>query len=61
MNYHGDVTASIAEWIESGVPMGPNYLGEYMWPVSATYDADADRTHVEFDLRPPESRGTPDA
>lgn len=53
MNYRGDCTAGIAEQIESGAPMGPNYLGEHMWPVDVVYNPDTDTTHVGFTLIPP--------
>lgn len=53
-NYKGDVTASIERDIEEGRPFGPNYMGELMWPVSATYDATVDKTRVGFALQAPE-------
>lgn len=53
-NYPGDVTAGIAADIESGRPFGPNYMGELMWPVNASYDAVTDATRVGFSLMPPE-------
>lgn len=53
MNYRGDQTATIADQIAAGSPMGPNYLGEHVWPTGATYDADRDRTVVTFSLVPP--------
>lgn len=52
-NYPGDVTVAIAADIESGRPFGPNYMGELMWPVSAEYNAAADRTRVGFSLQAP--------
>lgn len=54
MHYRGDAVAGIEARIASGIPMGPNLLGERMWPTSATYDAETDRTTVEFTLEPPE-------
>ena len=54
-NYRGDVTAGIQRAIDSERPMGPNYIGELMWPVEATYDAKTDSTHVGFSLIPPDS------
>lgn len=52
-NYPGDVTAGIAADIASGFPHGPNYMGELMWPVDATYSPDQDKTRVGFSfLRP---------
>jgi hypothetical protein len=53
MNYPGDVTAAIAADIESGRAMGPNYLGEHMWPVDAVFDPEKNATHVGFSLIPP--------
>lgn len=53
VNYRGDVTASIERDIASGRPFGPNYMGELMWPVEATYDSAADRTRVGFSLQAP--------
>jgi hypothetical protein len=49
-NYPGNVTAAIARDIESGRPFGPSYMGEQMWPVTATYDPETDRTRVGFSL-----------
>lgn len=46
INYPGNVTAGIARDIATGIPYGPNYMGELMWPVDATYDPDTDRTRV---------------
>jgi hypothetical protein len=34
-------------------PMGPNYMGEPMWPVTADYDAETNRTRVGFSLVSP--------
>lgn len=53
-NYRGDVTAAIERDIDSGVPKGPTTLGEPMWPVTAEYDAAADRTRVGFTYLAPE-------
>lgn len=53
MNYSGDQRHAIEEQIASGVPMGPNYLGEHMWPVDVVYDAETDVSHVGFSLIPP--------
>lgn len=37
--------------------MGPNYMGELMWPVTAQYLPDQDVTRVGFSLiRPTEGR-----
>ncbi len=33
--------------------MGPNYMGELMWPVTAEYDAETNTTRVGFSLIPP--------
>jgi hypothetical protein len=57
MNYRGDVLAGITADIDSGRPMGPNHMGELMWPVSAVYDAETDRTRVGFSLVPPPQNG----
>jgi hypothetical protein len=40
LNYSGRVE------INPLVPMGPNTLGEWLWPVAAEYDAKKDRTRV---------------
>jgi hypothetical protein len=40
LNYNGRVS------INPGRPMGPNTLGEYLWPVTAQYDEATDRTCV---------------
>lgn len=32
---------------------GPNYMGELMWPVTAEYDAETDKTRVGFSLQAP--------
>lgn len=40
LNYPGDRTA-----IDHDTPLGPNLLGELLWPVEATYDV-TDRTRV---------------
>lgn len=47
-NYRGDCRGILAER-----PKGPNCMGELLWPVTATYDAETDRTHVGFSLQPP--------
>lgn len=52
-NYDADVTRDIARRIEQHQPSGPNYLGEFMWPVEATFDAEAGRTRVGYSLLPP--------
>lgn len=39
-------------------PMGPNYMGEHMWPVTADYDPETNRTRVGFSLIQPDP--TPD-
>lgn len=53
-NYHRDVTAAIRRQIENGQPMGPNYMGELMWPVTSTYDPSTGVTRVGFTLIPPQ-------
>lgn len=40
LNYRGKVE------INPLVPMGPNTIGELLWPVVAEYDASTDRTRV---------------
>jgi hypothetical protein len=52
-SYPGDVTESIGRDIADGRPFGPNYMGELMWPVDASYDAEANRTRVGFSLQGP--------
>lgn len=52
-NYHRDVTNDIARHITEGTAMGPNDLGEYMWPVEAICDPDTGVTRVGFTLIPP--------
>lgn len=51
--YRRDVRVGIQRAIDSGQPMGPNYMGELMWPVEATYDPKTDSTRVGFTLVPP--------
>ena len=53
--YPGDVAAAIARDIQSGVPKGPTTLGEPLWPVTATYDGQTDRTRVGWSYIPPQS------
>jgi len=48
MNYNGDVTESINSLIESGESLGPDYYGNKLWPVKATYHEIPDITVVEF-------------
>lgn len=57
MTYPNDVTRAIADAIASDQPqpMGPNYIGEWMWPVSAEYDAELNVTRVGFSLIAPEA------
>lgn len=47
-NYRGDARNILTEG-----PKGPNYMGEFMWPVTAEYDAEAGTTRVGFSLLPP--------
>lgn len=47
-NYPGDVTAAVAELIDNETPMGPNTIGEWLWPVSASFDPALKRTRVGF-------------
>lgn len=46
-NYPGDQTAN------TRTTMGPNTLGEYLYQVSATYDAGTDKTRLGFSYMPP--------
>ena len=48
VNYPGDVTAAVVELIDDGTPMGPNTIGEWLWPVSASFDPALKRTRVGF-------------
>jgi len=52
-NYGRDVTVAIGRLIDSGQPMGPNYMGELMWPVVAMYDPTLGSTRVGFTLVQP--------
>jgi hypothetical protein len=36
--------------------MGPNMLGEWLWPVYAEYDPVSDRTRLGLALQPPPRR-----
>lgn len=53
-NYRGDCVATWQRHIEAGNAFGPNYMGELMWPVSASHDPEADLTRVGFSLLAPE-------
>jgi hypothetical protein len=46
--YPGDCRGILLEG-----PKGPNYMGEYMWPVTAVIDHNANTTRVGFSLVPP--------
>lgn len=48
LNYPGDRTR-----IDHGTPLGPNTLGEWLWPVEAAYDPVTDRTRVGLSYIPP--------
>jgi len=51
-NYSGNVVPFVAaRHLE---PMGPNYMGELMWPVEAVFDRGSGRTRVGFSLQAPE-------
>lgn len=52
LNYRGDHRSRVG-----GDPMGPNAFGEWLWPVEAEYDAEANRTRVGFTLIPPPREG----
>lgn len=41
--------------IDRTKPMGPNTLGEALWPVEATYDAEENETRVGFSYVAPET------
>jgi hypothetical protein len=40
LNYSGRVE------IDPATPMGPNTIGEWLWPVVVEYDAETDRSRV---------------
>lgn len=48
-NYPGDVTANVL----SEGPKGPNTFGELLYPVSAEYDPEVDKTRVGFSYQAP--------
>jgi hypothetical protein len=52
-NYSGKAYPALCRDITAGLPMGPNYMGELMWPVQAIYDPETDTTRVGFSLVPP--------
>lgn len=47
-NFRGDQRQILGEGAK-----GPSYTGEYLWPVTAEYDPETDRTRVGFSLIPP--------
>lgn len=51
-NYQRDVTADIQRHITEGTALGPNHMGEYMWPVTAVFDPATGVTRVGFTLIP---------
>lgn len=52
LNYNGDVR-NVLERGER--PMGPSYMGEWWFPLTAEYDPETNKTHVGFTLQmPPE-------
>lgn len=55
MTYPGNCVAGIEARIATSEPMGPNYLGEPMWPVDAVYDSKTDTTSVGFSLVAPKA------
>ena len=59
LHYPGNVVPGIADAAATGRPYGPNYNGEAMYPVTATFDAEANRTTVGFSLIPPAPKETP--
>lgn len=48
--YNGDCRGILNEG-----PKGPNDMGELMWPVTAEYDAETNKTRVGFSLIAPEA------
>src|SRR5690242_15161163 len=56
--YSGSAHASLITRLMDDRPMGPNYMGEWMWPVEVIYDPDSDTTRVGFSLMPPPDPGT---
>jgi hypothetical protein len=52
LNYRGRVS------IEPGSPMGPNLMGEYLWPVVAEYDPETDTTRVGLSFIAPPTEAT---
>jgi len=53
-NYNGDVRPGL----DMKRAMGPNYMGELMWPVTASYDPETNKTKVGFSLMPPPPEDT---
>ena len=51
-NYSGDCRS-----ILNAPRKGPNYMGEWMYPVTAEYDAQSNTTRVGFSLIPPPEVG----
>lgn len=43
------------------IPKGPNTIGEALWPVTADYDPETNKTRVGFSyIAPPDEPGTVD-
>lgn len=51
LNYTGRVE------VDMGKPMGPNALGELLYPVTVEYDADSNATRVGFSFVAPPAEG----
>lgn len=51
--YSGGAHEALIRDLDSGQPMGPNYMGELMWPVEVVYDPETDSTRVGFSLLAP--------
>jgi hypothetical protein len=51
--YSGKAYPALCRHLTEGHPMGPNYMGELMWPVQVVYDPDEDTTRAGFSLMPP--------
>ena len=49
-NYRGDHRQILDR---GDTAMGPNLMGELLWPVTADYDPETNRTRVGFSLLPP--------
>ena len=50
LNYKGDVRGILRD---TNLRLGPNVLGEWLYPVTAEYDAETNRTRVGVSLIAP--------